>query len=462
MSVKLLSETPAGAIAIHPISATEWEGWAAGQSEAVANWARRNRFAAEPGSQLLLPAADGGLAAVLVGVDAAPDLWALAGLPATLPDGDYRLARDYPAAVATRLATGWLLGGYRYTRYKAPKSEPAAALAVPGAELAEAREVAAAVALARDLINTPAEHMGPAELAAAAEALAAEFGAECRVLVGDELLAANYPAVHAVGRAAARAPRLIDLRWGAATAPKLTLVGKGVCFDSGGLDLKPAAGMRLMKTDMGGAATVLALARLVMARQLPVRLRVLVPAVENAVAGNANRPGDVLATRKGLTVEIGNTDAEGRLILCDALAEADAERPELLIDCATLTGAARVALGPDLPALFSPDDALAENLLRHGVAEADPLWRLPLWAGYAKWLDSPIADLNNVAESSGAGVGGAIVGALYLQRFVTATPAWAHIDMGVWSDADRPGRPKGAHAMALRALDALLVERFGG
>jgi leucyl aminopeptidase len=284
------------------------------------------------------------------------------------------------------------------------------------------------------------------------------MGARHRVITGDALLAENYPTIHAVGRASSRPPCLIDLRWGAETAPKVTLVGKGVCFDSGGLDLKPAAGMKLMKKDMGGAAIVLGLASALMAGGAPIRLRVLVPAVENVVSANAFKPLDIIRTRLGKTVEIGNTDAEGRLILCDALAEADAETPDLIIDCATLTGAARVALGPDLPALFCNDDKLADALLASGVAEADPLWRMPLWQPYRKLLDSKVADLNNVADSPFAG---SVIAALYLQEFVAATTPWAHLDVMAWNGSARPGRPEGGEAMGLRALYALIRQRFG-
>ncbi|HYC14728.1 MAG TPA: leucyl aminopeptidase family protein, partial [Stellaceae bacterium] len=313
------------------------------------------------------------------------------------------------------------------------------------------------ITLARDLINTPAEDMGPAELSGAAETLAGKHGARFSVLIGDELLSANYPMVHAVGRGSARAPRLIDIVWGDPKAPKLTLVGKGVCFDSGGLDLKPAQGMRMMKKDMGGAATLLGLAAAIMDARLPVRLRLLVPAVENFVSGTSIRPLDVIRTRKGLAVEIGNTDAEGRLILCDALAEADSEKPQLILDAATLTGAARVALGPELPALFANDDALAEELVAAGTAESDPLWRLPLWKPYRKLLDSKVGDLNNVSES---GFAGAIIAALFMAEFVSPATPWAHIDTFAWNQATRPGRPEGGEALALRALYAALKRRF--
>jgi leucyl aminopeptidase len=299
--------------------------------------------------------------------------------------------------------------------------------------------------------------MGPAELAAAAGAVAKRAKARIKVTSG-AALARSFPTIHTVGRAAARGPRLIDLQWGPASAPKVTLVGKGVCFDSGGLDLKSASGMRWMKKDMGGAATVLGLAQMIMDARLKLRLRVLIPAVENAVGGNAFRPGDVIRTRKGLTVEIGNTDAEGRLILCDALALGDEESPELMIDCATLTGAARVALGPDLPALFSTDDSFAADLEAQGRAADDPLWRLPLHASYRRMIDSPIADLNNAGEGGHAG---AITAALFLKEFVAKAKAWAHIDLYAWNDSDRPGRPRGGEALAMRALFALLVARYG-
>ena len=435
------------------------DGWLAGQGDAAAAWVRANRFAAKPGDHCLVPAADGSVARVLLGVESARDPWAYAGLPAALAEGDYRLTDGLDGAAATDAALGWALGGYRFARYRAP-GEPLARLVWPRhCDRGHVENLAAAVFLVRDLINTPAEDMGPDALAAAAAELAGAHGGKCAVIVGDDLLAANYPLVHAVGRAAARAPRLVDLTWGAADAPKVTLVGKGVCFDTGGLDLKSAGGMMLMKKDMGGAAHVLGLARAVMGAGLAVRLRVLVPAVENSVAGNAIRPLDVVRGRKGVTVEIGNTDAEGRLVLADALTEADGERPELLIDCATLTGAARVALGPDLPALFTPDDALAADLLRNAAAECDPLWRLPLWAPYRAMLDSRVADINNVSDGP---YGGALTAALFLAEFVTDTPAWAHLDMMAWNLKARPGRPVGGEAVALRALFAMIAERFAG
>jgi len=346
------------------------------------------------------------------------------------------------------------------SRYRTQAITARAALVPPPeADLAYAQTAADATAFARDLINTPANDLTPRALAQAAVDVAAANGATVRRYVGDELLAANFPTVHAVGRAGAIAPELVDFEWGNAAHPRVTLVGKGVCFDSGGLDIKPPSGMLLMKKDMGGAACVLALAQLIMQNQLPVRLRVVIPAVENAIAGNAFRPGDVLATRAGLSVEVGNTDAEGRLILCDALALADAEAPDLLIDMATLTGAARVALGPEVPALFTSDATLAKELMNAGAAETDPLWQLPLWSSYDDELSSKIADLNNVSAS---GFSGSIIAGLFLQRFVTQAKQWVHLDLYAWNAKDRPGRPVGAEAQCVRALFAYLQSRFAG
>jgi leucyl aminopeptidase len=428
-------------------------------SETERRWVAGLGFKGDPAALALIPGAGGGLGRVLVGTRAEEPIWALGGLSEALPVGSYTLdARPGPAA-ATRMALGWALGAYAFTRYR-QRSRPPAELVWPAeADRGEVERLAKGICLARDLINTPAEEMGPAELAAAAETLAGEQGARCTVLTGDRLLEGNYPMVHAVGRGSARAPRLIDIVWGDPKAPKLTLVGKGVCFDSGGLDLKTSQGMRMMKKDMGGAATLLGLAAAIMDARLPVRLRVLVPAVENFVSGTSIRPLDVIRTRKGLSVEIGNTDAEGRLILCDALAEADSEKPQLIVDAATLTGAARVALGPDLPALFANDDALAEDLLAAGAAENDPLWRLPLWKPYRKLIDSKVADLNNVSES---GFAGAVIAALFLAEFVSPATPWAHIDTFAWNQSTRPGRPEGGEALALRALYAAIKRRFAG
>jgi leucyl aminopeptidase len=314
-----------------------------------------------------------------------------------------------------------------------------------------------AVYFVRDLVNTPSNDCGPAEIEQAARAIAEKFGASIRSIVGEKLLNENFPLVHAVGRASARVPRLIELLWGAPKNPKVALVGKGVCFDTGGLDIKSEAGMLLMKKDMGGAAHALALAQMIMDAKLPVRLRVVVPAVENAISGDSFRPGDVLASRKGLTVEVGNTDAEGRLILADALALADEDGPELIVDFATLTGSARVALGPDLPAVFTADDGLAAALARHGAAEADPCWRMPLWRPYQSMLDSKIADTNNVASGPFAG---AITAALFLSRFVDKAKSWLHVDLFAWNPSAKPARPEGGEAQTIRALYALFTERF--
>jgi leucyl aminopeptidase len=385
-------------------------------------------------------------------------MWALAGLADGLPEGSYRLDPVPDGAEPTRLALGWALATYAFARYHAKPASGAALVWPAGADRGRVERLARAAFLARDLTNTPAGDLGPEELAQAAVRVAEEGGACHRVIVGDDLLGENYPTIHAVGRASTRPPWLVDLVWGDPAAPKVTLVGKGVCFDTGGLDLKPASGMRLMKKDMGGAAIVLGLAQAIMDARLPVRLRVLLPCVENSVSGNAMRPTDIIRTRKGLTVEIGNTDAEGRLILCDALAEASTETPQLLIDMATLTGAARVALGPELAALFCNDDKLAAALLDAADAEEDPMWRMPLWRPYRKMIDSKIADLNNVSEGPHAG---AITAALYLQEFVEPGIPWAHLDVMAWNPQSRPGRPEGAEATALRALYAHISRRFG-
>jgi leucyl aminopeptidase len=447
------------AVPIAAVTAANLPAALAALGPGVERWAEATRFAAEPGKFLLLPDDRGRLARVLVGLAEGDTLWGLAACPDALPEGNYRLDGAWTPAQATRLGLGWALGSYAFTRYKRRERGFARLEWPEGCDRARVEALAEGFFLARDLINTPAEDLGPAELAGAVEALAAQHGARCRVIAGDALLAENYPTIHAVGRASGRAPRLADLVWGDAHAPKVTLVGKGVCFDSGGLDLKPATGMRMMKKDMGGAATLLGLAHAVMALHLPVRLRVLVPAVENSVSGNAFRPLDVIRTRAGLTVEVGNTDAEGRLILCDALAEAGSEAPALVVDMATLTGAARVALGPELPALFCNDEALAADLLRAGTEESDPFWRMPLWRPYREMLKSPVADLNNVSDGPHAG---AITAALYLNEFVPAATPWAHVDTFAWNQKSRPGRPEGGEALALRALLAAIEHRHGG
>jgi len=458
MPQNLIARARRDTVPLAVIAGESLDDWLGGQPAIIANWLRRVGFAARAGEAMLVPDATGKAALAVAGAgDDGP--WPFAALAATLPAGSYRLADPIEPAAATRAALGWRLGAYRFGRYRT-QEPPRAQLVWPrAADRAAVQRAADAVFLVRDLINTPAADMGPAELATAARRVARVHGARVHVVVGDDLLRRNFPAIHAVGRASARAPRLINLSWGDAGAPKVTLVGKGICFDTGGLDLKTAAGMKLMKKDMGGGATVLGLAAMIMGANLPVRLRVLVPAAENSVSATAMRPGDVLRTRKGVTVEVGNTDAEGRLVLCDALAEADREKPAMIVDCATLTGAARVALGPELPALFSNDDALATDLLRHAEAESDPMWRLPLWRPYRMGLESQIADLNNVSDGP---FGGAITAALFLESFVSADTPWVHLDLFAWNSRGRPGRPEGGEAQAIRALFSLLAERFAG
>ncbi|HVZ03037.1 MAG TPA: leucyl aminopeptidase family protein [Dongiaceae bacterium] len=442
------------AIPITPVSEKRLSAWLKGQPADVQNWVKASNFAAKPASVLLLNDRQGHARRVLVGVEEGIDRWSLAALPGSLAQGTYRLDEDLSAADATAHAFAWAMGCYRFGRYKSEGKEFARLVWPRLADRAEVENLASSLALARDLINTPAEDLGPPELAEAARKVAQQFKAKFSVIVGDDLLKQNYPMVHAVGRAAAKAPRLIDIRWGN-SGPKLALIGKGVCFDTGGLDLKPSSGMLMMKKDMGGAATMLALGRAIMAAKLPVQLRLMIPAVENSVSGNSIRPWDVIRTRKGLTVEIGNTDAEGRLVLCDALAEADTDKPDLMIDAATLTGAARVALGPELPALFSNDDDVAAALLRHGKIEGDPLWQLPLWRPYRRMLDSKVADLNNVSDGPFAG---AVTAALYLQEFVAPATRWMHIDTWAWIARSLPGRPEGGEALGLRALFAFIQE----
>jgi leucyl aminopeptidase len=447
---------PARGIAIHTLDASRYPQ-AARRLDAVARrWLAQTGFEPKPGRVALLPDATGKLARVLVMVDPAEPLAALAGLPFSLPVGNYHLA-DEGVLGDTRLAAlGWALGAYRFDRYRKAGRAPAT-LAVPAADYAALAPLVEATARVRDLVNTPTEDMGPEHLADAVKQLGKAYKAKLREWVGDELLKANFPTIHAVGRASHRAPRLVELTWGKASDPKLVIIGKGVCFDTGGLDLKPSDGMRNMKKDMGGAAHAIALAGLVMQAKLPVRLTLLIPAVENAVAGNAMRPGEVITTRAGHTVEVDNTDAEGRLILCDAIAYGVEQQPDLLLDFATLTGAARVALGPDLPVLFANQDAAAEQLLEAGRSVGDPLWRLPLWRPYRKMLESSVADFANSGASRHAG---AITAALYLERFVPDGLPWLHLDTYAWNDADRPGRPRGGEAMGLRAMFAWLQSRY--
>ncbi|MBL0141827.1 MAG: leucyl aminopeptidase family protein [Betaproteobacteria bacterium] len=416
-------------------------------------WVEASDFEGRAHTHCAVPGTKGDVELVLTGVRDADDPWALAHLPLKLAPGRYSLGKGPVILGADKAAFAWALGSYQFTRYRKARRKAADLQLDPSSKVAKALGLADAVKLVRDLVNTPAEDMGPAELSDIVREQADLFGAEFDEWVGDELLAQNFPAIHAVGRAAAREPRLLELNWGNPKHPRLAIVGKGVCFDTGGLDIKGAEGMRLMKKDMGGAAHAIALARLVMQRKLPYRLQLLVPAVENAIGGNAYRPGDVVRTRQGHTVEIGNTDAEGRVVLCDALAYAAEDKPKLMIDFATLTGAARVALGPELPALFANDEKLAARLLAASQAVEDPVWRLPLWRNYQRLFSSEVADFNNAGKG---GFAGAIVGALFLDFFVPDAAPWAHFDTYAWNDISRPGRPLGGDAMGLRAALAAL------
>lgn len=452
-----------GSQPLYLVHEDQHEVWASTQPEAIRGWLKAAGFRGERGKVQLLPGATGTAGAVCGLGRSQPgeglSMWQTAGVTERLPEGNYHLASSLAPTDARQFALGWAYGQYRFDRFR---REPTPArtwkLALPpGVDAADILRIHAACSLARDLINTPASHLTPEHLARATTDLATRHGAKVREYVGPELLEHNLPSVHAVGRASTVAPRLVEFEWGNPAHPRVALVGKGVCFDSGGLDIKPPAAMLLMKKDMGGAACVLALAQLIMDAGLPIRLHVVIPAVENAIGGNAFRPGDVLATRKGLQVEVGNTDAEGRLILADGLALADAGKPDLLIDMATLTGAARIALGPELPALFATDDSVAADIIQVARAEADPLWPLPLWTGYDDELASKIADLNNVSST---GFSGAIIGGLFLRRFVTETRHWLHLDLYGWNARERPGRPVGAEPQCVRALYAYLKQRY--
>jgi leucyl aminopeptidase len=457
MTVTLKKPTAAAT----PLHLTTREHFATLQLPAATRrWLQSVGFKAAPDTHALIPAEDGSVAAVWAGVRSTTHPWVLAALPRALPPGRYRLGTEGLALEPEAAAFSWDVGSYVFDLYKAPRREAAELLLPPSAAATRGLLQAAAVTSVRDLVNTPAEAMGPMHLAEAVKMVAAQHGAKFRQVVGDALLKQNFPAIHAVGRAAAaeRAPRLIELNWGSDKHPRLTLVGKGVCFDSGGLNIKGADGMRQMKKDMGGAANALGLAQMVMALKLPVRLQLLIPAVENAIAGNAFRPGDIFKTRKGLHIEIGNTDAEGRVILCDALAYGAESQPDLMIDLATLTGAARVALGSQLPALFARQMAHGRELTDLGLALADPLWPLPLWADYHDRIESDVADIVNTGRN---GLGGAITAALFLEDFVPAGMDWLHIDLFAWNDAPRPGRPVGGEAQTLRTLLAWLERRYG-
>jgi leucyl aminopeptidase len=457
----LLLPPGADSVPIHLVASAENQ--ALGElSEAERSWVRTQGWIAKQGSVLLLPDGQGGIGKVLLGTsgpgwaEQAPLLTGV--LATTLPEGDYGFAAPLPDAALAAL--GFLAGSYAFTRYKASGADKKRRLVLPeGASREQVLALAEALYVGRDLINTPANDMGPAELEGAARELANAMGGSVKVTEGSSLLSDNFPMIHAVGRASDRNPRLIDLRWGSERAPKVTIVGKGICFDTGGLDVKPSSAMALMKKDMGGAASALAFALLVMRANLPVRLRVLIPAAENSISGNAFRPGDVLQSRNGMTVEIGNTDAEGRLVLADAITLADEEAPDYLVTIATLTGAARVALGPDLPPLYADDDDFAAGLLASGRAVGDPLWRMPFWPPYDKLLKSAVADLSHIAEGSFAG---SIIAALFLKRFVRNAKRFAHIDIFGWVPSEQPGHPKGGEPQAARALFHFFNREFEG
>ena len=464
----LLPAMHAGAVPLWLVNESDYAAWLAQRSAAEQAWLDAHDFKPERGRVLLLPTGEGRTAAAVAGVGtprgeprAAFDPWLAALLADRLPAGAYTLATPLAPEAATQVALGWLVGQYRFARYR-KASAPKAQLVEPaGADAAYAVACAEALALARDLINTPPNDLGPAELAAAAAAIAADSGGECRIVEG-AALREQFPLVDAVGSGAAvvaaRAPRLVELAFPRPGAPRVVLVGKGVCFDTGGLDIKPSAGMLLMKKDMGGAACILALTLLLRRMAAPVDLRVLIPAVENSVDAASFRPSDVYRSRKGLTVEIGNTDAEGRLVLADALAAACDSSPDLLVDFATLTGAARVALGAELPAAFSGDAALSTQLQACGMQHGDPVWPMPLWDGYDDELGSRVADLGNVSTG---GLAGAIIGALFLRRFVAEPAKWLHVDLYAWDARERPGRPVGGEAQVVRAAYALIRQRFG-
>ena len=447
------------AVPVYFATSANWDAVRATMPAQTGDHAAMQGFEPKPGRHLLVPGQGGTLAAVAFGLESKArgrDPFLPGKLVAALPPGTYAFANDpHDTALA---ALGWLLASYRFTRYKANSAAQPGLHPPAGVDVARLERMVRGMTLARDLVNTPANDMGPDALEAAATALAGKYRAACTVTRGAALLAGNFPLIHAVGRAAAQEPRLVDFSWGDPSAPKVTLVGKGVCFDTGGLNIKPDAGMLIMKKDMGGAATALALASMIMDAGLPVRLRVLLPIVENAISASAFRPGDIYPSRKGLSVEIGNTDAEGRLVLADALALADEEKPGLLLDFATLTGAARVALGPDLPPFYTMDTALAADIARHASAAHDPVWQMPLWDAYDNQLEGKISDLNNVTPG---GMAGSITAALFLRRFVEHAGSWVHFDIYGWNPSAKPGRPEGGESQSARLLYGLIEERYG-
>lgn len=453
---KILLKAGAGeAIKIQVATAATWPKIRAQLPRLAQAWAEAQNFTGSPGTCLQIPDGKGAVTEIILGSNPGDDGFHLARLYRQLPPGTYAFGRA--KSESPKFAElAWCLEAYGFDRYKANAKKFPSLLCSPHVGYEDIVRLANATYLVRDLINTPSNDFGPDELEAAARKVASHYKAKLGVVKG-EALKRGFPMVHEVGKASPRQPRLIDFSWGAAGAPKVTLVGKGVCFDTGGLDIKPASGMALMKKDMGGAANVLGLAQMIMDAKLPVRLRVLIPAVENSIAGNAFRPGDILKSRKGLTVEIGNTDAEGRLVLGDALALADEETPDLLIDMATLTGSARVALGPDLPPFYTNDEKLAGDVTRHAEGQRDPLWRMPFWEPYYALFESPVADMNNSADTSFAG---SITAALFLKRFVEKAKSYLHLDIYGWTPTARPGFPKGGEAQGIRALFSLISERY--
>lgn len=462
MHPKLTTKSSAQDVPVYLVQAAEFAGWLKKQDAATRAWVKTQYYEARAGSVCVLPAVSGALKGVVLGISPQHNIWNFAALAEVVPAGHVYYLADTKLNVGMvqEALLGWMLGTYRYTQFKAATKEYSVLRIPARANVAAAERMAEAICLTRTLINRPANDLTPSALAKAAKKVAKGSMAEFKEVVGKDLLKKNYPTIHAVGRACEDAPRLAEISWNMAarTLPLVTLVGKGVCFDTGGLNIKTGNGMGLMKKDMGGAAAALGLAQLIMQTGLKLRLRVLLPIVENSISGNAFRPQDVIKTRKGLTVEIGNTDAEGRLILCDALADADSEKPDLLIDMATLTGASRVALGPEIPSFFTDSEVLAKQVAEAASATADPLWRLPLWEGYEDYLNSPVADLNNASASSYAG---AITAALFLKRFVTETKNWLHVDMMAWNINTKAGRPVGGEAQGIRALFHLLQQKYG-
>ena len=458
MPFPIISASKTKTIPIQLISADKFPAWLKKQPADLKKWLALHEFTGKAGSYMVLPTPNGTIDKILAGVELPLNIWSIANLPAKIPMGTYHLEGSFKAEEASNLALGWALATYEFSKYKKSDKKFPQLVAPKNCDNALVKSFFEAICWARDLINTPANDMNPASLANEAASWAKSQKAKINIIKGEALLKENYPMIYTVGKAADIPPHLVDIRFSRKKAPKITLVGKGVTFDTGGLDIKTAGGMKIMKKDMGGAANVLALAKVIVETNLPIELRVLLPIVENAVSGNAMRPLDIVPTRKGITVEIGNTDAEGRLILSDALFEADSEAPDLIIDCATLTGAARVALGTDVAVFFTDDNKLAAKLAEISERESGPLWRLPLWKGYRSLLDTLNADLSNDPDSS---YGGSITAALFLKEFVRKTKSWIHVDMMAWNLQNKAGRPQGGEAVAIRALYQLIKENYG-